>query len=59
MQSHFKLEGYVLALIYLELRRQSINMTLKVLENAFHISSLTISNRKNEIEEIIKKGGKN
>ena len=57
--SHFKLEGYVLALIYLITKKQSVVLTLKTLEEAFHISSLTISNRKNEIEEIIKKVKKN
>jgi hypothetical protein len=55
---HFKVEGYILALIYI-LGREKFNITLKNIELLFHISSLTISNRKNEINnypirEIIK-----
>lgn len=55
LESHFKLEGYVLAFIYLEAKKQHINITLKILEKTFHISSLTISNRKKEIlKKVIK-----
>jgi len=53
-QPHFRVEGYILALIYL-FGRQRFGFTLKFLDNKFHISSQTISNRKNELKKVIKK----
>lgn len=50
---HFRMEGYILALIYLY-GRQKYGFTLKILEKTFHTSSLTISNRKNELKKVIK-----
>jgi len=47
-QPHFKIEGYILALIYI-FGYKEYNLTLKILAEKFHISSLTISSRKNEI----------
>jgi len=52
-QSHYKLEGYILALIYIY-GRQQYGITLKQLEDTFHISSRTINNRKIEITNIIR-----
>ena len=52
-KSHFKVEGYILALIYLY-GKDEYKFTLKLLEKTFHISSLTISNRKNELLKIQK-----
>jgi len=57
-KSHFRLEGYILALIYI-FGRQSYGFTLKKLEERFHISSLTISNRKNELKKVINRSNKN
>lgn len=51
---HFRIEGYILALIYIY-GRDEFKLTLKKLEKKFHVSSLTISNRKNEILKIIDK----
>ena len=48
---HFRLEGYILAIIYLN-GKDEYKLTLKSLEEIFHMSSLTISNRKNEILNI-------
>lgn len=56
-QSHFRLEGYILALIYLNGRKE-YGLTLKFLEEKFHTSSLTISNRKNELLKVIKNTNK-
>ena len=50
---HFKVEGYILALIYLHGKKE-YGLTLKFLEETFHVSSLTISNRKNELLNIQK-----
>ena len=57
-QPHFRLEGYILALIYLH-GKDNYKLTLRLLEKIFHTSSLTISNRKNELLKIIKKVNKN
>lgn len=51
---HFKIEGYILALIYIY-GREDYGLILKTLEKKFHISSLTISSRKNELLKIINK----
>lgn len=51
-QPHFRVEGYILALIYL---CGDGEYTLKELEDRFHTSSITISNRKNEILKYVKK----
>lgn len=51
-QPHFRIEGYILALIYLY---GNGRFTLKQLEKTFHTSSITISNRKNEILNHVKK----
>ena len=53
-QPHFRLEGYILALIYIY--GQRFHIYLKTLEKLFYTSSKTIINRKNEILNII--GGK-
>ena len=53
-QPHFRIEGYILELIYIY-GRDEFELTLKKLEKKFHISSLTISNRKNELLKIINK----
>lgn len=50
-QSHFRIEGYILALIYVF--GKEFKITLKTLEEKFHISSLTTSNRKNELLKIL------
>jgi len=52
-QPHFRIEGYILALIYLR-GKEKYKLTLKMLEERFRTSSLTISNRKNEILKVIK-----
>lgn len=57
-QPHFRIEGYILALIYIRGRKE-YKFTLKMLEVEFHTSSLTISNRKNEIAKILEKVKKN
>lgn len=51
-QPHFRLEGYILAIIYL---CGNGRFTLKKLEDEFHTSSITISNRKNELLKYVKK----
>ena len=51
---HFKIEGYILALIYIY-GKEEYGFILKTFEEKFHISSLTISNRKNELLKIINK----
>ncbi|KKM86408.1 hypothetical protein LCGC14_1279300 [marine sediment metagenome] len=51
-QPHFRIEGYILAIIYLAGMGK---YTLKELEEKFHTSSITISNRKNEIKNYVKK----
>jgi len=51
-QPHFRIEGYILAIIYL---CGDGKFTLKMLENEFHTSSITISNRKNELLKYVKK----
>lgn len=53
MQPHFRLEGYVLALIYIY-GAELFGITLKQLGNEFHISSITISNRKNELLKYVR-----
>ncbi len=50
-QPHFRIEGYILAIIYLCGKGR---FTLKELEEKFHTSSITISNRKNEILKYVK-----
>ena len=50
---HFRVEGYILALIYIY-GKSLYGLTLKILEKKFHTSSLTISNRKNEIGDMIR-----
>jgi transcription initiation factor TFIIIB Brf1 subunit/transcription initiation factor TFIIB len=49
-QPHFRIEGYILAIIYL-LGHKMYGFYLKTLERIFHTSSKTIINRKNEIEK--------
>ncbi len=56
-QPHFRNDGYILALIYIY-GRQQFGFTLKMLEKKFHMSSVTISNRKNELEKVIKNTNK-
>lgn len=51
---HFKIEGYILALIYIY-GKEEYGLILKTFEEKFHISSLTISSRKNELLKIINK----
>ena len=51
-QPHFRVEGYILAIIYL---CGNGTFTLKDLEQQFHTSSITISNRKNELLKYVKK----
>lgn len=58
IQPHFKLEGYILAIIHIEAKIHHINIKIQTLEKTFHISPSTISNRKNEIKTIIKRSGK-
>jgi len=53
-QPHFRVDGYILALVYIY-GRQRFGFTLKMLDEQFHMSSLTISNRKNELKKVIKK----
>jgi transcription initiation factor TFIIIB Brf1 subunit/transcription initiation factor TFIIB len=53
-QPHFRIEGYILALIYI-LGSQRFGFYLKTLEELFHTSSKTITNRKNEILNVYKK----
>jgi len=48
---HFRLEGYILALIYI-CGNKRFGFYLKTLEEAFHTSSKTIINRKNELLKI-------
>jgi transcription initiation factor TFIIIB Brf1 subunit/transcription initiation factor TFIIB len=50
---HFKTEGYILALIYIY-GRDEYGLILKMFEEKFHISSLTISSRKKHILKIMK-----
>ena len=50
---HFKIEGYILALVYIY-GKTAFNFTLKMLGEKFHISTLTISNRRNELKKVIK-----
>lgn len=51
---HFRIEGYILAIVYLVALRHGLKITMKDLEERFHTSSLTISNRKKELENAIK-----
>ena len=53
-QPHFRVEGYILALIYIY-GNQQFGLYLKTLEEMFHTSAKTIGNRKNEILYILKK----
>ena len=50
---HFRIEGYILALIYIYGKR-IYSLTLKKIEEKFHTSALTISNRKKELLKVIK-----
>lgn len=56
-EPHFRIEGYILALIYIYGNRQ-YGFYLKTLETLFHTSTKTIVNRKNEILKYEKKGYK-
>lgn len=51
--NHFKIEGYILALVYIYGNKR-YNITLEQLSNIFHISPPTIRNRKNEILNMCK-----
>jgi len=53
-QPHFRIEGYILAIIYIY-GNECFGFFLKTLEDIFHTSSKTIAYRKNEILNIIKK----
>jgi len=50
----FRIEGYVLALFYLECKKE-FKLTLSRLEKEFSVSGLTISARRDEILKLIKK----
>ena len=47
-QPHFKIEGYILALVYIY-GRDRFNIHMNLLGKKFYVSTLTISNRRNEI----------
>lgn len=47
-QPHFRIEGYILALIYIY-GNKDFGFYLKTIEELFHTSSKTITNRKNEL----------
>jgi len=47
-QPHFKNEGYILALVYIY-GRERFNIHMNLLGKKFYVSTLTISNRRNEI----------
>jgi hypothetical protein len=49
---HFKIEGYILALIYIY-GKEDYGLILKTFEKKFHISSLTISSRRKELLKYI------
>ena len=51
-QHHFRLEGYILALFYVY-GKPKFGLTIKKLEETFHMSALTITNRKNEILKMV------
>lgn len=55
MKPHFRIEGYILALIYIY-GAELFGITLKRLGNEFHVSSITISNRKNEMLKYVQSG---
>lgn len=52
-QPHFKNEGYILALIYIY-GRERFNIHMNLLGKKFYVSTLTISNRRNEILNMFK-----
>ena len=52
-QPHFKIEGYILALIYIY-GKERYNINMNLLGKNFYISILTISNRRNEILNMLK-----
>ena len=52
-KGHYRIEGYILAIIYI-FGKEAYNLTLKKMEEMFQISSLTISKRKNELLEVVR-----
>lgn len=53
MQPHYKMEGYILALIYIY-GRDEYELYLSTLQEKFNISSITLSKRKNELLKCLK-----
>jgi len=56
-QPHFKIEGYILALVYIY-GREKFNLHLNQLSRMFYVSTLTISNRRNEVLKYENRMGK-